>query len=156
MAFEITMPALSPTMEKGTLVRWLVREGEPVSTGDLLAEIETDKASMEFEAVWDGVLSRIIVGDGAEDVPVGTVIGLIGDLQNGAAAQQGHVSPDRSGPPDGVVAALGERTADISGPSEAAHSAAAPQAYGYPPPPHTQKDGCTRSFGIPSTDDQPK
>ena len=125
MAFEITMPALSPTMEKGTLVRWLIREGEPVSTGDLLAEIETDKASMEFEAAQDGVLSRIIVADGAEDVPVGTVIGLIGDLQDGAAAQQGRVSPEGLAPSDGVVAALGERTAEISGPSEAALSAAA-------------------------------
>jgi pyruvate dehydrogenase E2 component (dihydrolipoamide acetyltransferase) len=106
--FEIMMPALSPTMEKGTLVRWLVHEGEPVSTGDLLAEIETDKASMEFEAAKDGILSRIIVGDGAEDVPVGTVIGLIGDLQDGPA------------PEDGVVASMGERTAEIAGPSEAA------------------------------------
>ncbi len=124
MAFEIMMPALSPTMEKGTLVRWLVREGEPVSTGDLLAEIETDKASMEFEAATDGVLSRILVGDGAEDVPVGTVIGLIGDVQDDAAAQDGQASQDGPAPQDGVVAAMGERTAEISGPSEAALPAA--------------------------------
>ena len=127
MAFEITMPALSPTMEKGTLVRWLIREGEPVRTGDLLGEIETDKASMEFEAAEDGVLSRIIVGDGAEDVPVGTVIGLIGDLPDGAAAPDGQASQDGPAPQDGVVAAMGERTAEISGPSEAALPAASPE-----------------------------
>ena len=140
MAFEIMMPALSPTMEKGTLVRWLVREGEPVSTGDLLAEIETDKASMEFEAATDGVLSRIIVGDGAEDVPVGTVIGLIGDVQDDAAAQDGHASQDGPAPQDGVVAAMEERTAEISGPSEAALPAA-PSEDPLPPARTITQDG---------------
>ena len=146
MAFEIMMPALSPTMEKGTLVRWLIREGEPVSTGDLLAEIETDKASMEFEAARDGVLSRIIVGDGAEDVPVGTVIGLIGDMQDDAAAQDGQASQDSRtsqdgpAPRDDVVAAMGERTAEVSGPGEAA-LLAAPSEDPLPPVRMITQDG---------------
>ena len=94
----------------------------------MLAEIETDKASMEFEAAKDGVLSRIIVGDGAADVPVGTVIGLLGDLQDDAAARDGQASQEGPAPQDGVVTAMGERTAEISGPSEAALPASASEA----------------------------
>jgi pyruvate/2-oxoglutarate dehydrogenase complex dihydrolipoamide acyltransferase (E2) component len=66
MAIEIKMPALSPTMEEGTLARWLVKEGDEVSSGDILAEIETDKATMEFEAVDEGVISSILVPEGTE------------------------------------------------------------------------------------------
>ena len=85
MPSEITMPALSPTMEKGTIARWLVREGDRVRAGDVLAEIETDKASMEVEAADDGVVSRIMVADGTDDVPVGAVIALIGEATAAAA-----------------------------------------------------------------------
>tara|TARA_R110000782_G_scaffold78276_2_gene154878 strand:+ start:23821 stop:25170 length:1350 start_codon:yes stop_codon:yes gene_type:complete len=74
MAIEIKMPALSPTMEEGTLAKWLVKEGDEVKSGDLLAEIETDKATMEFEAVDEGVIGQILVAEGAENVKVGTVI----------------------------------------------------------------------------------
>jgi pyruvate dehydrogenase E2 component (dihydrolipoamide acetyltransferase) len=77
MAIEITMPALSPTMEKGTLAKWLVRLGDSVKPGDVLAEIETDKATMEFEAVDEGVVTQIIVPDYSEDIPVGAVLALI-------------------------------------------------------------------------------
>ncbi|MBW8910695.1 MAG: pyruvate dehydrogenase complex dihydrolipoamide acetyltransferase [Sphingomonas sp.] len=77
MPIELKMPALSPTMEQGTLAKWLVKEGDAVKSGDLLAEIETDKATMEFEAVDEGVISKIMVPEGAEGVKVGAVIALI-------------------------------------------------------------------------------
>ena len=77
MPTELKMPALSPTMEEGTLARWLVKVGDSVSSGDLLAEIETDKATMEFEAIDDGVVTQLLVAEGAEGVKVGTVIALI-------------------------------------------------------------------------------
>jgi pyruvate dehydrogenase E1 component beta subunit len=74
---ELKMPALSPTMEEGTLAKWLVKEGDSVAAGDVLAEIETDKATMEFEAVDEGVISKILVDEGTDEVKVGTVIALI-------------------------------------------------------------------------------
>src|SRR5215211_3814131 len=77
MPINILMPALSPTMEKGNLARWLKKEGDPVKPGDVIAEIETDKATMEVEAVDEGVLARIVVPEGTADVPVNQVIGLI-------------------------------------------------------------------------------
>ena len=77
MAIELKMPALSPTMEEGTLAKWLVKEGDHVKSGDILAEIETDKATMEFEAVDEGVISSIAVAEGTDGVKVGTVIALI-------------------------------------------------------------------------------
>ena len=77
MAIEILMPALSPTMEEGTLTKWLVKEGDAVESGDLLAEIETDKATMEFEAVDEGIISKILVVDGSEGVPVNTPICIL-------------------------------------------------------------------------------
>ena len=78
MGIELKMPALSPTMEEGTLAKWLVKEGDNVVSGDLLAEIETDKATMEFEAVEEGVISKILVAEGTDGVKVGTVIALMG------------------------------------------------------------------------------
>lgn len=77
MSIQIKMPALSPTMEEGTLARWLVKVGDTVTSGDILAEIETDKATMEFEAVDEGVVTEIAVPEGSEGVKVGTVIALI-------------------------------------------------------------------------------
>ncbi|WP_375291359.1 pyruvate dehydrogenase complex dihydrolipoamide acetyltransferase [Qipengyuania sp.] len=77
MPTEIKMPALSPTMEEGTLAKWLVKEGDTVSAGDIMAEIETDKATMEFEAVDEGTIARIDVAEGTEGVKVGTVIAVL-------------------------------------------------------------------------------
>ena len=85
MAVELKMPALSPTMEEGTLAKWLVKEGDEVSSGDILAEIETDKATMEFEAVDEGTISKIVVPEGTDGVKVGTVIALMGG-EGGEAA----------------------------------------------------------------------
>ncbi len=79
MANPILMPALSPTMEEGTVARWLKKEGDTISAGDIIAEIETDKATMEVEAVDEGVLAKILVADGTEAVKVNTVIGVIAE-----------------------------------------------------------------------------
>ncbi|MDB4198156.1 pyruvate dehydrogenase complex dihydrolipoamide acetyltransferase [Ascidiaceihabitans sp.] len=88
MPIEILMPALSPTMEEGTLSKWLVKEGDTVSSGDLLAEIETDKATMEFEAVDEGVIGKIMVAEGTEGVKVNAVIAVL--LEDGESA--GNIS----------------------------------------------------------------
>ena len=79
MPIEIKMPALSPTMEEGTLAKWLVKEGDTVKSGDVLAEIETDKATMEFEAVDEGTIASISVAEGTDNVKVGTVIALLAE-----------------------------------------------------------------------------
>jgi pyruvate dehydrogenase E2 component (dihydrolipoamide acetyltransferase) len=79
MPIELKMPALSPTMEEGTLAKWLVKEGDSVASGDILAEIETDKATMEFEAVDEGTIAKILVAEGTDEVKVGTVIALIAE-----------------------------------------------------------------------------
>ena len=86
MPIELKMPALSPTMEEGTLAKWLVKEGDTVKSGDLLAEIETDKATMEFEAVDEGVISKILVAEGSDGVKVGTPIALMSGEGEPAAA----------------------------------------------------------------------
>ena len=79
MPTPIKMPALSPTMEEGTLARWLIKPGDKVSAGDIMAEIETDKATMEFEAVYEGTLASIAVEEGSEGVKVGTVIAMLAE-----------------------------------------------------------------------------
>jgi pyruvate dehydrogenase E2 component (dihydrolipoamide acetyltransferase) len=100
MAIELKMPALSPTMEEGTLAKWLVKEGDTVSSGDILAEIETDKATMEFEAVDEGVVSKILVPEGTDGVKVGTPIALIGgdgEVASQAPAAAPAVVPAKAG-----------------------------------------------------------
>ena len=93
MAIEIKMPALSPTMEEGTLAKWLVKEGDVVKSGDILAEIETDKATMEFEAVDEGTVGKILVPEGSENVKVGTVIVTIGEEGEASAAPPPVATP---------------------------------------------------------------
>ena len=101
MAIEIKMPALSPTMEEGTLAKWLVKEGDTVKSGDLLAEIETDKATMEFEAVDEGTVGQILVPAGTEGVKVGTVIATMAGEGGEAAASAPAPAPasSESAPP---------------------------------------------------------
>ena len=84
MPIQILMPALSPTMEEGKLAKWLVREGDAVASGDVIAEIETDKATMEFEAVDEGTMGRILVTEGTEGVAVNTPIAVL--LEDGESA----------------------------------------------------------------------
>jgi len=92
MPINILMPALSPTMEKGNLARWLKKEGDKIKAGDVLAEIETDKATMEVEAVDEGVLAKIVVADGTADVPVNQLIGVIAGDGEDAKTVAGGVS----------------------------------------------------------------
>src|SRR5688500_1783884 len=96
MATPIKMPALSPTMEEGTLARWLVKEGDTVSAGDIMAEIETDKATMEFEAVDEGTLAKIEVAEGTEGVKVGTVIAMLAGEGEDASAASAPALQDES------------------------------------------------------------
>jgi pyruvate dehydrogenase E2 component (dihydrolipoamide acetyltransferase) len=94
MPVEILMPALSPTMEEGTLAKWLVKEGDTVSAGDLLAEIETDKATMEFEAVDEGVIGKLLVAEGTEGVKVNSPIALL--LEDGESASDAKATAPKS------------------------------------------------------------
>ena len=98
MAIELKMPALSPTMEEGKLSKWLVKEGDEVRSGDIIAEIETDKATMEFEAVDEGKIGRILVAEGTEGVKVGTVIALIGDGEVAAPTPAAAPAPAAAAP----------------------------------------------------------
>jgi pyruvate dehydrogenase E2 component (dihydrolipoamide acetyltransferase) len=105
MPTPILMPALSPTMEQGKLAKWLKKEGDRVASGDVIAEIETDKATMEVEAVDEGVLGKIVVAEGTEGVPVNTPIGiLLGDGEDASAISEGatphpHPLPQGEGVP---------------------------------------------------------
>src|SRR3954454_24792551 len=94
MPIELKMPALSPTMEEGTLAKWLVKEGDAGKSGDLLAEIETDKATMEFEAVDEGTITKILVPDGSDGVKVGEVIAVMAGEGEDAAAAPAPASPE--------------------------------------------------------------
>ena len=94
MPTEIKMPALSPTMEEGTLAKWLVKEGDTVKSGDILAEIETDKATMEFEAVDEGTVAKILVAEGTDEVKVGTVIMTLAEEGEDAGSSDGAADAD--------------------------------------------------------------
>ena len=107
MAIELKMPALSPTMEEGTLARWLVKEGDTVSSGDILAEIETDKATMEFEAVDEGTVGKIVVPEGTQNVKVGTVIAMLASEDEDAGAVE---APAAAEPEDKDVPGEGKDT----------------------------------------------
>ena len=93
MPIEIKMPALSPTMEEGTLAKWLVKEGDSVAAGDIMAEIETDKATMEFEAVDEGTIASITVAEGTENVAVGTVIAMLAEEGEDVSAAASAPAP---------------------------------------------------------------
>jgi len=93
MPVEIKMPALSPTMEEGTLAKWLVKEGDTVRSGDIMAEIETDKATMEFEAVDEGVIAQIVVPEGTDNVKVGAVIAVLAGEGEDASAAKAAPAP---------------------------------------------------------------
>jgi pyruvate dehydrogenase E2 component (dihydrolipoamide acetyltransferase) len=123
MPTEILMPALSPTMEEGTLAKWLVKEGDTVASGDLLAEIETDKATMEFEAVDEGVIGKILVAEGSEGVPVNTAIAIL--LEDGESAQD--IGATAAAPAAAAAAPVAQAApAEVAAP--AAASPAAPAA----------------------------
>jgi pyruvate dehydrogenase E2 component (dihydrolipoamide acetyltransferase) len=133
MPIELKMPALSPTMEEGTLAKWLVKEGDTVKSGDILAEIETDKATMEFEAVDEGTIAKILVPDGTDEVKVGTVIALIageGEDVSAASAAPAPAPEKRSEPvaKDGGETGAGQPAEEAPAPAPAPVSAPAPAA----------------------------
>lgn len=97
MPIEIKMPALSPTMEEGTLAKWLVKEGDTVKSGDIMAEIETDKATMEFEAVDEGTIGKVLVAEGTDNVKVGAVIAIL--LEEGEDASAIDAAPKKAETP---------------------------------------------------------
>ncbi|MBP7001874.1 pyruvate dehydrogenase complex dihydrolipoamide acetyltransferase [Amaricoccus sp.] len=121
MPINILMPALSPTMEEGTLARWLKKEGDKISSGDVMAEIETDKATMEFEAVEEGVLGKIVVPEGTEGVKVNDVIAVL--LEEGEDASAISAAPAGGG---GAKAAAAPAAAEA--PAAKPNGAAAPAA----------------------------
>ena len=120
MAIEILMPALSPTMEEGTLAKWMVKEGDVVAAGDIIAEIETDKATMEFEAVDEGVIGQIIVAEGSENVKVNSPIATI--LAEGEPAE----AQPSAAPPAPSQAEAPASAAPAAVPAKAATAALAP------------------------------
>ncbi|KAA8609680.1 pyruvate dehydrogenase [Salipiger aestuarii] len=116
MATQILMPALSPTMEEGTLAKWLVKEGDTVTSGDILAEIETDKATMEFEAVDEGIVGKILIDEGTEGVKVNTPIAVI--VEEGESVEDAASAPAPESAPQSAPA---EAAADAApGPQETA------------------------------------
>ncbi len=143
MPINILMPALSPTMEKGNLAKWLKKEGDAIKTGDVIAEIETDKATMEYEAVDDGVMAKIVVPEGTSDVPVHELIAVM--AQEGedpkaaaAAAKAEEKKPDlgtASSPPSPPLREGAAQQVSASSTAPAAKSPSAPQA---PPAPSPQ------------------
>ena len=123
MPINLQMPALSPTMEEGTLAKWLVKEGDSVSSGDLLAEIETDKATMEFEAIDEGVIAKIVVPEGTDNVKVGDVIAIIAEDGEDAGDIE---APEPKGKDAAEPAAKEEKPEPAPEPEPKAEAAPAP------------------------------
>jgi pyruvate dehydrogenase E1 component beta subunit len=132
MAIELKMPALSPTMEEGTLAKWLVKEGDTVAAGDILAEIETDKATMEFESIDEGTVGKILIPEGSEGVKVGTVIAVLAgegedassvSAPTAAAPAEATETKGASASESGEKAGAEQSTAEVTKPKPAARSA---------------------------------
>ncbi|MEA2759854.1 MAG: hypothetical protein QOH65_2467 [Methylobacteriaceae bacterium] len=151
MPTNILMPALSPTMEKGNLAKWLKKEGDQIKSGDIIAEIETDKATMEVEAVDEGVLAKIVVPEGTADVPVNDVIAVIaGEGEDAKAVGAAGATPPakkadekpKAEAPKQEEKATPAPAASTNGSGQAAPQAAAPQ-------PQQQTNGAGRVFASP-------
>ena len=131
MPIELKMPALSPTMEEGTLAKWLVKEGDSVQSGDLLAEIETDKATMEFEAVDEGTIAQILIPEGTDNVKVGTVIAIIaGEDEDAGSTKVAPTPAPAPAPAAKADPAPAHAAAPAATPAPAPTAAPAPAAQG--------------------------
>src|SRR3954468_11046477 len=129
MPINILMPALSPTMEKGNLAKWLKKEGDKVKSGDVIAEIETDKATMEVEAVDEGTLAKILVPEGTQDVPVNNVIAVLaGEGEDVKAAGSGAAAAPPKPAPAAEAPAAPAPAPAAPKPAPASVAAPAPQA----------------------------
>src|SRR5438309_5692308 len=148
MPTQILMPALSPTMEKGNLAKWLKKEGDKVKSGDVIAEIETDKATMEVEAVDEGTLAKILMPEGTQDVPVNDVIAVIaGDGEDVKAAGAAAASaPPKPAAAAEAPAAAKPAPAPTPAPSPVPAAKAAAPAAAAPAP---QTNGHGRIFSSP-------
>ena len=154
MPINILMPALSPTMEKGNLAKWLKKEGDKVKSGDVIAEIETDKATMEVEAVDEGTLAKIVVPEGTQDVPVNELIAVLaGDGEDvkaaGASAGGAKPAPAKAEAPkeEAPKQEAKKEEAPQAKPAEAPKPAAAPAPQAAAPA--SQANGHGRIFSSP-------
>src|ERR1700759_436713 len=153
MPINILTPALSPTVEKGNLAKWLKKEGDKVKSGDVIAEIETDKATMEVEAIDEGTLAKIIVPEGTQDVPVNDVIAVLAgdgeDVKAAAASGGGGAKPAAAPAPAKAQAAPAPKPAAAPAPeaAPAPKPAAAPAPQAASPAP--QANGHDRIFSSP-------
>src|ERR1700753_1204963 len=126
MPINILMPALSPTMEKGNLAKWLKKEGDKVKSGDVIAEIETDKATMEVEAVDEGTIAKIVVPEGTQDVAVNDVIAVLaGDGEDVKAAGAASRQPKAEAKPEPKPEAKSEAKPEAPKPQPVPAAAAA-------------------------------
>jgi pyruvate dehydrogenase E2 component (dihydrolipoyllysine-residue acetyltransferase) len=145
---NILMPALSPTMEKGNLARWLKKEGDKIKSGDVIAEIETDKATMEYEAIEDGTLAKIVVPEGTQDVAVNSVIAVLAgegeDVKAAASAAKGAPPPQKAAEKKAEPVAAAPQPSPQK-PAEAASAAPRPQK---PSPPTVEAVPATRGNRI--------
>ncbi|HET7493407.1 MAG TPA: pyruvate dehydrogenase complex dihydrolipoamide acetyltransferase [Bradyrhizobium sp.] len=150
MPINILMPALSPTMEKGNLAKWLKKEGDKVKSGDVIAEIETDKATMEVEAVDDGTIAKIVIPEGTQDVAVNDVIAVLaGDGEDVKAASAGAASAPPKPAPAAQMPAAAKPAAPPPQKPPAAAPAAKPQAPAAAAPTPAPTNGHGRIFSSP-------
>src|SRR6059058_923421 len=127
MPTEVLMPALSPTMEKGNLAKWLKKEGDPIKSGDVIAEIETDKATMEVEAVDEGTLGKILVPEGTNDVAVNTPIAtILSEGEEASATSEPAKAASKPAPQPKAAEAEAPQTKEPAKPKKAPSAAAAP------------------------------
>jgi pyruvate dehydrogenase E2 component (dihydrolipoamide acetyltransferase) len=151
MPINILMPALSPTMEKGNLAKWLKKEGDKVKSGDVIAEIETDKATMEVEAVDEGTIAKILVPEGTQDVPVNDVIAVLADEGEDvkAAGAGAAPAPKAAEAPKPAVASAAPPAAAVAPAAKAPAPAAAPAPAPQAASPAPQANGHDRTFSSP-------
>src|SRR3954452_4546654 len=151
MPINILMPALSPTMEKGNLAKWLKKEGDAVKPGDVIAEIETDKATMEVEAVDEGTLAKIVVPEGTADVPVNQLIAVIAgegeDAKAAASAAGGAPGPKTPSTSAPSPQPSPPRVEGVPAPSAAPSAASAPAAAPRPTSPQGGEVAAPRGAG---------
>src|ERR1700716_449325 len=120
MPVNILMPALSPRREKGNLAKWLKKEGEKVKPGDVIAEIETDKATMEYEAIDEGTLAKIVVPEGTQDVPVNQLIAVL--AEEGEDVKAAAAGAEKSAAPAAKLAVPAAKPASASAPAASAET----------------------------------
>ena len=154
MPINILMPALSPTMEKGNLAKWLKKEGDKVKSGDVIAEIETDKATMEVEAVDEGTIAKILVPEGTQDVPVNDIIAVLaGDGEDvkaaGSAPAKSEPKAEKTPEPKAEAKSEAKAEANTETKTEAPKQAPAPSAKAPAAAPAPQANGHDRTFSSP-------